>query len=370
MAFTYECPPNIQKMLMLVSSLPPLRSPIPAFSFVRIRAETGEFMVFESTSGAAETRCRVLADHDGSGEIAVPAGVLNDLLSSLPRDTSVVLSQRDTRLRIEWPDGECEIGGISTNTLPPLSPAEKKNAWSVDRAGEWQQAINDVLFVASANLGNLRMLLMQRRGDNLEMIATDGFRMAIKMQKVYINDPAIDGIAIPYNAALEWAKICGRLSDLPARIAVSRRVTLFVGDGNQVEVASSAEPSHSNIPSYEPMIPSKPQAIIEIPSDTLANACRAARAITQQSVVTLSIEHGGVNIKSRGGEGEYEDLLPASVQGKGMEVRFDAGLLAEGLEKIGGKAIIWLRDSTSPCLIQSEGEDFRYLLMPMVARGG
>src|SRR6185437_13137931 len=94
---------------------------------------------------------------------------------------------------------------------------------------------------------------------------------------------------------------------------------------------------------------------------------RAAVMIQRATPLQLRFAEGEVTVVARTHEvGESKESMPAPFTGDPLEIGFNADFLREGLESIGGDEVrVKLISPLRPAVLQGEGDDFTYLVMPI-----
>jgi DNA polymerase-3 subunit beta len=89
--------------------------------------------------------------------------------------------------------------------------------------------------------------------------------------------------------------------------------------------------------------------------------------IQRATPLQLRFAEGELTVIARTHEvGESHESLPAAFTGDTLEIGFNADFLREGIESIDGDDVrVKLISPLRPAVLQGEGDDFTYLVMPI-----
>ena len=89
--------------------------------------------------------------------------------------------------------------------------------------------------------------------------------------------------------------------------------------------------------------------------------------IERTSPLQLRFAEGELTVTARTHEvGESKESLPAPFTGEPLEIGFNADFLRDGLESVTGDEVRFkLISPLRPAVLQGEGDDFTYLVMPI-----
>jgi len=94
---------------------------------------------------------------------------------------------------------------------------------------------------------------------------------------------------------------------------------------------------------------------------------RASVMIQRATPLQLRFAEGELTVIARTHEvGESKESMPIRFTGETLEIGFNADFLRDGLESMDGDEIrLKLISPLRPAVIQGEGDDFTYLVMPI-----
>jgi DNA polymerase III subunit beta len=125
-------------------------------------------------------------------------------------------------------------------------------------------------------------------------------------------------------------------------------------------------------PNYNQLIPETFDHELALPRDELLEVVRRVSVMAQRnSPLRLRFADGELTISAQTQDvGEARESLPVAFSGEPLEIGFNAEFLRDGVESvIGDQARLKLISPLRPGLIQGEGDDFLYLIMPIRLAG-
>jgi len=237
--------------------------------------------------------------------------------------------------------------------------------------------IQRVVFAASTEdtRPNLTGVHMSFQGDELEMAATDGYRISIS--------EAVIGHTPPHN--LEALIPARALSEL-SRIAVNGEETLLMsfpaGRGQVIfhltDVELVSQLIEGSFPNYAAIIPTSFKTRTVLNTAQLLKACRQTEIIAREGsyIARLDIqpEAGSsgsgpqMEISAASEQtGSSEVIVDASVDGVPLLISFNIRFLREALEVIKtANVLLETNAANTPGMLRPVGDDsFKHIIMPM-----
>jgi DNA polymerase-3 subunit beta len=199
----------------------------------------------------------------------------------------------------------------------------------------------------------------------LVMAATDSYRLSVK-------ETPLEG-TVPELEAIVPARALGELT----RIAqAGGKIELGVHE-NQVVFATgdawlTTRRIDGQFPNYKQLVPEAFDHEIALPRDELLDVVRRVAVMAQRnSPIRLRFADGELTVSAQTQDvGEARESLPAAFSGEPLEIGFNAEFLRDGIESvIGEQARLKLISPLRPGLIQGEGDDYLYLIMPIRLAG-
>lgn len=354
------------------------RTPKPQLTCVKLIATNdGDSML---TLGAtdAEISLRLTTANvqvDEPGEALIPAEKLRQIIAAEDREQTLTLTTKDDELEIKGQDAKFKVYGYPAGDFPKL-PAESdttgKNAFEIP-ASELSALIARTSFATARENSRYAIngVLLKCDGKNIQMVATDGRRLAIAKTSAGSGASGVEAIGIIPTKALT---LVGKLAANPAegvRVAVTDNQAIFAfGDE---ATGSSAVLSTTLVegafPPYEDVVPKDQDKKATFDRDTLASGVRRAALLTNEESrgVRLAFDGKQLCLTSRAPEmGEAEVKVDMEAyDGDAMEVGFNPVFITDALKVIEDSQVVFeLKAGNKPGVLRS-GADFLYVVMPV-----
>jgi DNA polymerase-3 subunit beta len=351
--------------LSIVSRAVSTRAATQALSGILLTAsENG--VALAATDGEMGLRTALEADVITPGSALLPGRLLSELARSLG-DESVEIGLREAER-----DVEIRSGGSSFHlrVLPaedfPNLPGQGEQPLKIP-APALAETVELVARAASRDDMRpvLTGVLVTAAGEEMTMVATDSYRLAVK------------------RTALE-AAIGGELeANIPARAL--RELGRLVSAGELDEVAVSLLPNQAvfeagsillntrlidgQFPNFRQLLPESYEHDVRLPRPEFLDVVRRVSQLAQRNApLRLSFSQGELKVSASTPDvGDAEEAMPAAFDGEPLEIGFNPEFLRDGVESVSGdEVMLRLISPLRPGLLQPvDNEDFRYLVMPI-----
>jgi len=357
------------------------RTPKPQLTCVKLIATNdGDSML---TLGAtdAEIAIRLTTANvqvDEPGEALIPAEKLRQIIAAEDREQTLTLITKDDELEIRGKDAKFKIFGYPAGDFPKL-PTPKdtagKNAFEIP-ATDLGTLIARTSFATARENSRYAIngVLLKCDGKTIQMVATDGRRLAIAKTSAGSGASGVEAIGIIPTKALN---LVGKLSVSPdenVRVAVTDNQAIFAfGDeASGSSAVLSTALVEGAFPPYEDVVPKDQDKKATFDRETLASGVRRAALLTNEESrgVRLAFstdEKGKLCLTSRAPEmGEAEVKVEMeSYDGEPMEVGFNPVFITDALKVIEDSQVVFeLKAGNKPGVLRS-GQDFLYVVMPV-----
>ena len=405
-----------------VASIVPARTPTPALSCLKLTATkvggVGEVMIAGSD---AETSIAVTisqVDVLSPGVVVVPAQKLQQILSAIDNtDPTVTLELDGDQLRIKAAVSKFTVFTFPAADFPPLpdyaavvsgsAPQPARAVFNVG-AGIFRSLIDRTVFATARETSRYAIngVLLKRDGKKLEMVATDGRRLALcrVMTKGDGAGAGTTSCIIPTKALGTYSKLA---TDPEAQVTIAITDNRVFFGFHDAAVAPESKPAKAkatdkadkadkadktetapdklpvpravlssqlvegSFPPYEDVIPKDQDKKVTVHTDELARAVRQASVLTNEESrgvrLAFTAKDKKLRITSRAPEmGESEvDCSLMEYTGEDLEISFNPMFIGEALKAISETdVVIELKASNRPGVLKA-GSEFTYVVMPV-----
>ena len=348
--------------LSLVGRAVSSRTAIQILSGILLEAREGELRL-AATDMELSLRAAVPARVEGDGAVVLPGRTLVDIARLLPSD-EVTIEHRASESVVHVTSGSASytLHTYNAEDFPRLPDFSDTQTFAVDR----EALIATIARVARAASRDearpvLTGVLVQFAGDKLVMAATDSYRLAVKETTLSASAPELEAI-VPSRALQELARIAGDAEEIA--VGVQENQVLFsTGD-----VWLTTRRIDGQFPNYRQLLPETFEHELVVPRGELLDVVRRAAVMIQRATpLQLRFADGELTVIARTHEvGESKESMPIGFTGDTLEIGFNADFLRDGLESMDGDDVRFkLISPLRPAVIQGEGDDFTYLVMPI-----
>ncbi len=208
-------------------------------------------------------------------------------------------------------------------------------------------------------------VLVNAAGEEMTMVATDSYRLAVKRTTL---EPALGGeleANIPARALRELGRIIS--ADEVEQVAVSLLPNQAVFKAGAIVLNTRL--IDGQFPNFRQLLPESYDHDVRLPRTEFLEVARRVSQLAQRNApLRLSFAPGELTIAASTPDvGDAEETMPAAFEGEALEIGFNPEFLKEGIESVeGDEVMLRLISPLRPGLLQPvDNEDFRYLVMPI-----
>lgn len=366
---------DLQVGVATVEKIVTTRSTLPIIGYILFEAsKNGLKLSANNLEMGIELDVKSKVGKDGS--ILIPAKTLSGIVSKLP-ETKVEfkLTEKGT-VRITYDKSYFNVHTLPPDEFPVLPKVKNGKSFTI-AADVFANMIKQTIFSASNNEEKyvLTGVLMEfgkgsLPGDqtNIRMIATDGYRLAKRGEKVKLSDAIKGSVIVPAKALQEIYRILDISNESSeVEIIFSNEQIAFKYNG----VYLTSRLIQGQFPDYKQVLPKKSSTIITLKTRDLLKAAERTAVIASGSanIVRFEIKNGKLHLfASTPDVGTVDEELDADIKGEGSnQIAFNIRLITDVLKVIDTpEVIIELTGSLGPGVIrQPEKGEYLYIVMPI-----
>ena len=312
-----------------------------------------------------ETTLEVQAAEEGS--IVLSPRLFGDIVRNLPDDV-VTCTVSDLNVNIKCGPSDYNILGIPADEFPELPAVDDGNGFFIPQE-KLKAMISQTIFAVSDNESRPIHTgsLFEIEGDTMTMVAVDGYRLALRREKLTSTCGANGfSFVVPGAALREVEKICDHC-DEPVSVTQGARHILFQ-TGNTVLIARRLEGEFLN---YKQTIPQQNAVKVFGEKRTLQTCVdRVSLIISEKlkSPLRCVFGDGIVSITTKTAIGDAADQCVITGNGSDLEIGFNNKYLMDALKAAPADRLrMEFTSGVAPCVIlPAEGEEnFTYMVLPV-----
>lgn len=360
---------DLEKSLTIASRFTSQKSQLPILSNILFETK-GNKLFISATNLEAYISIPIGAQVKKEGKITIPARVVADLVSSLPR-TMISFSLEKEILNIKTNNFNANISGIPANDFPVVDFKNKKELTSIP-----SNVIKDILVKLLFAVSNdetrpvLTGAYFLFEGKNFEVVATDGFRLSLKKSTLKKNIKNKVNFIIPKNTLLEVLKLSSLVNEVFLSFDQENKEVVFNFDG----IILSSRVLEGVFPDYNKIIPKESLISFLTDKEEFLKAIKIASVFAREggNVVKLKILKNTMEVTAQSsGLGSQKMEVDIKKEKGGdisdFQIAFNFRFLEELLNCLQGDDVhIHFNKGNTPGVFKdSQDENFLHLIMPI-----
>ncbi|MBI3485834.1 DNA polymerase III subunit beta [Candidatus Daviesbacteria bacterium] len=355
--------------LQAVSRSVGVRSTLPVLANVLLQTENGKLKI-SATNLEVGVIKQLNAKVDEIGEVSVPAKTLLEIVSSLPV-SELTLSSSTDQLKISTPSFKASLNGIPASEFPAIPLASDQAIFL--EASVLKNTLPQLTFAAAIDEGRpvLTGILTEIKDGMLELVATDGFRLAHKKTTLASKDSF--KALIPRKTFEEIVRLIDEelskdTQDEKIQIATSENQNQIIFKIGQTQLSSRL--IEGQFPSWEKIVPTQSVARVVLDRSSFQKSVKLASVFAKDGASIIKLQTGENSLKliSEAKElGNQETDVEAQVEGQALTIAFNSKFLFDALSACSSSQIvIEFSGELSPALLKPVGEEgLEYVIMPV-----
>ncbi len=302
---------------------------------------------------------------ENPGDITIPAKTLVEIISGL-KQTKIEIESNGNILSIRSGKFKAIINGISASEFPiiPLSEEEgvvfKKEALLLS---------SQILFASAVDEGRpvLTGILTQALNGKLDIVATDGFRLAHRQIDLADSKMNFKSL-IPKRTFEEVVRIISEDNLDDVKISISPNQNQVIFDFGQTIISSRL--IEGNFPAWEKIIPAQIISRVILEKEDFLKSVKLAIvfAKNEANIIVLKITKDKISVESSSKElGSQENEIEVQTEGEELQIAFNAKFLLDAVSNIPSNQLtLEFSGSLSATLLKPIGvEGLEYIIMPV-----
>ncbi|CAE7760438.1 dnaN [Symbiodinium sp. CCMP2592] len=370
-----------------VSGVVASRSPRPQLTCIKLTATNdaqGAELVLSGTDAEIALSVRIgRVEVEQEGTALVPADKLRQIVSAEDNEPTLTIESSGETTHIRGADAHFQLHGFDSKDFPQLADfkgvsegssatAPAKSIFSLD-AGTLDMLIARTLFAAARENSRYAIngVLLVREGKKLDLIATDGRRLAKSGASIDSKGESAQCILPSKALSMIQKMVADENEAVHIAVTDNQAVIAFGDDPTDARATLSTNLVEGTFPPYEDVIPKDQDIKVTFNRDVLNSAVKRAALLTNE-------ESRGVRLAFNGGEKSLElssrapEMGEATINvgldayvGDDIEIGFNPAFITDALKVIhDNEVMIELKSGNKPGLFKA-GNDFVYVVMPV-----
>ncbi len=354
---------KLREGLAIVNNVVPARSPKPILENVRVIVNDSSLQLIGTD---LEVSVRYSIDDVKVGDpgvTVIPARVALDFIRDLTSET-VTIDTNDNVCTITGGADSCELVTMDADEYPVTPTFEDKDTLTL-QGGTFTRLVGQTAFAAAREAGRYAMhgVLITVQDDNLQMVATDGRRLALSSTPVQDVPADIPPAIVPTKGLQMFCRV---IEDPLSNIKIKFGTNQIGMKTKHAEIF--ARLIDGDYPRYSEVIPTECKNSVEANTQMIERKLRLVANVTgdEARAVRLQITPGQMEFFGHSvGRGEAHAMMEIDYKGEGSDIAFNPDYVLDGMKNAERETVrLEFNDKTSPGKF-SLGENYIYIVMPI-----
>jgi len=352
---------NLLTGIQTVQNVVTTKAVLPILSNILIETQENNLRLTATDLDIGIT-CVIPVDIEEPGAITIPAKRFSDIIKELPSDEVVITTKKNNLVLIETESCQFRIIGIAREEFPKLPEFKDKEAVKLEQLS-LKQMLSLTSFAVSLDESRyvLNGILFKISQNNLDLVATDGRRLAVITKKLKQDVGKEIQMIVPIKAIQELGRSLKEEGEL--MLILGNNQALF--ELNDVVIISRL--IEGEFPDYHQVIPPVSENKIRVNREQFLLAVRRAALLSTPDYQAVKLEvfkNKLVVSKSTPDIGESREEVPMEYQGREIAIGFNPTYLIDALKNLNLETVeLELTDSEKPGVIRTDG--YIYIVLPM-----
>lgn len=355
---------NLKTALNSLQKAIPSKPQLPILSSIYVQAK-GDSLTLAATDLYLGIKCTIPAKIEEEAVLVIPGEILKNLIFSFSAG-EVKIEKEGASLVVEYDNSRSLLPFQSAEEYPPFPEVSGEN---YSLSTELLRKIEKYIAFAAAldqTRPVLASILFSFKKDGLEIVGTDGFRLATLHSTETLKDFEQD-ILIPVKSLSEVFRMANQtdVKYIDFKISQELKQVLFNIDGVEIYVRLT----EGEFPPYKRIIP--PEFLYTFTLDWQELVAQVKRAFLfsrdTSNIIRLEINKKEMCIKANSpARGEYLGKMVVSYDGEPLTIAFNALYLLDFLNiQKDGDVTFSMNESLKPASFQiQEEQGYTYIVMP------
>jgi DNA polymerase III, beta subunit len=298
------------------------------------------------------------------GSIVIDAKIFGEIIRKLPNSTIRIETMENQLIKITCEKSIFDVVYMNTNEFPELPEINENLKISVNQ-NILKNMIKGTSFAIAQDETRpiLQGILFEVRNKNLNLVALDGYRLAIKSEFL---DTDIDiEVVIPGKTLNEVSKILEDIDEI-VDITFTNNHILFNLKRTKI-ISRLLEGKFIN---YKSLLPQEHKLFVNVNRQELQNAIERASLMAKDgntNLIKLDLHQDNLVITSNSQLGKVRDEISIKLQGDEIEIAFNSKYLLDVLKNMEDNEVVMkMTSGISPCVIEeNSNENAKYLVLPV-----
>jgi DNA polymerase-3 subunit beta len=298
------------------------------------------------------------------GSIVIDAKIFGEIIRKLPNSTIKIETIENQLLKITCEKSVFDVVYMNTSEFPELPEINENLTISVNQ-NILKNMIKGTSFAIAQDETRpiLQGILFEVKNKNLNLVALDGYRLAIRNE--FLDTDINMEVVIPGKTLNEVSKILEDVDNI-VDITFTNNHILFNLEKTKI-ISRLLEGKFIN---YNSLLPQEHKLLVNINRQELQNAIERASLMAKDgntNLIKLDLQQDNLIITSNSQLGKVREEISIKLQGEDIQIAFNSKYLLDVLKNVEADEVIMkMTSGISPCVIEEKNnENAKYLVLPV-----
>lgn len=355
------------------------RTPRPQLTCLLLSADDSDSAHLSISATDGDVSMRLAATQvevQQPGRCLIPADKVKQIVQAEDNEPTLTITTEDEAAEIRGADAFFKVFGYPAGDFPVSAELEESaDGGFTMHSDDLLQLISRTTFSTARETSRYAIngVLLRRVGKRIEMVATDGRRLALaRTQAETVPNDDEESCIVPTKALNVLGQLLPSVNgEVRLVIEENRAVFSLTRGGDPVPTVLASNLVEGTFPPYEDVIPKDGDKKATFEIGMLASAVRRAALLTNEEsrgvMMRFSNDDQQLTLSSRAPEmGEAEIQVGMSeYDGEDIEIGFNPRFITEALKVLDSESVmIEMKAPAKPGVIRA-GSDFLYVVMPV-----
>lgn len=356
---------NLNLALGNVSKFVSSKSQLPVLNNILFSTDNGRLKL-SATNLEMGINYWIGAKIEKEGSFTIPSKEITEFVSYLSSGKLDLSLNDNNLLSVNSSKAESTFTTIPSSDFPEFPVIDKNSLIEID-SSLLNDAISQIAFSAAIDDSRpvLTSILCRFEGNNLTLVATDGFRLSLK--EIKLKDKVKDNLLlVPAKSLIEITRLSKNSKNIKMGVTVDGHQIAFVLD--DLELFSRL--IEGDFPEYKRIIADSYSTKVFVNRTEFSQAVKIASVFAKESanVVRFNFKKSNIEISANAPQiGQNKTEIEARVEGEYLEIAFNFKFLSDFLNVCkGNEIVIELNESLTPGFFHDQSNPaFTHIIMPV-----
>lgn len=341
------------------------KTTLPILEGIFFRVQNNNLLL-RSTDLEIGVEINVPATVESEGEIVLSSAITGELIRKMSGSDVFFESDDHNQMKIECLLSNFTLKGLATDEFPAFPEIIEDHIFSIE-SSVLRELIKGTLFsvATNENIPVLTGVKIELQGNDINLIALDGYRLALRSGKIKESLEEDLSVIIPSKSLAEINKVLANYSG-EVIVKFSKNQIFFQMDNTQF----TSRLLEGDFINYKQIIPVEKTTQVRVNRRLLLESSERAALLAREgknNLIKMDFNQDQLILTSNADIGDVFEIIPIVNSGESLKIAFNSKFLIDALRVIDGEDLIMdMTTSVGPgVLLPAEGNDFIYLILPV-----